>query len=306
MYRYSSLSIFGTQSIISVYAQMRRVPDCIAVGCGLVALLFVAFVLQSDWHEAATARLNLVRLAEQDVQQATTSINPGDSASETPPPAALTQAFETSLIVQDPRFAYVFYATSDEYACSVLVNIYRLRHILRTAYTTIHVLISPTVSPTFVAALEKADALVHIETPPVVSPDSASYYDGCMLKLLALKLHRLTPGLERVLVLDADQLVMQNLDHLFSGLPRVDLAAPRAYWLAKDFLASTFMMIELSDRLWATVRDALESSGSDKYDMDLVNDLLGESELPSSGYATLTQFDRRPSHDAIGRICYAE
>lgn len=77
-------------------------------------------------------------------------------------------------------------------------------------------------------------------------------------------------GLKRVLAFDADQLILKNLDHLFEGLPEVDLAAPRAYWLAKDFLASTFMMINLSDRLWSTVKSALDTVAYNKFDMDLM------------------------------------
>ncbi|GAB1731858.1 hypothetical protein NU195Hw_g5175t1 [Hortaea werneckii] len=185
-------------------------------------------------------------------------------------------------------FAYAFYATSDSYACSALVNIYRLQHELGTKLP-IHMLVSDGVSSPYIQSFEAAGVFVHHEeTPKLKSSIMGSYYEDCLLKLLAFKLHALDPRLKRVLALDSDQLVMQNLDHLFAGLPEVDLAAPRAYWLSRDFLASTFMMISLSDRLWKTVEDALDTIGYDKFDMDLINDLLGDTVMMLSGeYVTL-------------------
>lgn len=117
--------------------------------------------------------------------------------------------------------------------------------------------------------------MVHFEEAPPLSGGNAGYYGDCLLQLLAFKLHRLSPGLKRVLAFDSDQLIMRNLDHLFTGLPAVDLASPRAYWLAKDFLASTFMIIDLSDRLWEAVNSALSSAGYNEFDMDIINNLLG-------------------------------
>ncbi|KAK5674283.1 hypothetical protein LTS10_013021 [Elasticomyces elasticus] len=184
-------------------------------------------------------------------------------------------------------FAYVFYATSDPYACSVLVNIHRLHNVLNSTLP-IHVLASSDVGESYMAAFNAANAIVHIEQAPALKDTGADYYQDCMLKLLAFKMQLLDPSLKRVLAFDSDQLIMRNLDHLFAGLPDVDLAAPRAYWLAKDFLASTFLMINLSNRLWRTVKAALDSIEYNKFDMDLINDLLGDSVMMLSGeYVTL-------------------
>lgn len=185
-------------------------------------------------------------------------------------------------------FAYAFYATSDSYACSALVNVHRLQHGLESKLP-IHMLVSDGVSSPYIQEFEAAGVFVHHEqTPKLKSSMIGSYYEDCLLKLLAFKLHALDPRLKRILALDSDQLVMQNLDHLFAGLPEVDLAAPRAYWLSRDVLASTFMMISLSDRLWKTVEGALDTIGYDKFDMDLINDLLGDIVMMLSGeYVTL-------------------
>ncbi|KAM3414523.1 hypothetical protein BST61_g9682 [Cercospora zeina] len=187
---------------------------------------------------------------------------------------------------QRNKFAYAFYATTDEYACGVLVNLRRLEE-LEVRYP-VHVLLSPSVSESYVKAITAAGAQIHVEDPPPLPAGTTGYYAGCLLKLLAFKLHRISPGVKRVLAFDSDQLIMQNLDPLFTGLPIGSISAPRAYWIAKDFLASTFMMIDLSDRLWNAVSAAVADAGMDEFDMDIVNKLLGgEVTMLSGSYITL-------------------
>lgn len=132
---------------------------------------------------------------------------------------------------------YAFYA----YACSAMVNILRRTSSTPPSQSTCW---SPAASPMstyYVDGFQGAGVTVHVEeTPKLHGRYLSSYYQDCLLKLPAFKLRSLDPpALKRVLAFDSDQLVMKNLDHLFAGLPDVDLAAPRAYWLAKDFLAST-------------------------------------------------------------------
>ncbi|KAK4553259.1 hypothetical protein LTR86_009559 [Recurvomyces mirabilis] len=187
---------------------------------------------------------------------------------------------------QQDGFAYVFYATMNTYACSVLVNIYRLKEL--GSIHPIYILLTPTVSVRYKQAFEDAGATIYIQEAPPLKDNNAGYYQDCMLKLLAFKMQELEPHLKRVMAFDSDQLVMRNLDPLFAGLPDVDLAAPRAYWLAKGFLASTFLIIDLSERLWRPVKSALDSVGYDKFDMDLINDLLGDTVMMLSGeYVTM-------------------
>ncbi|KAK3067252.1 hypothetical protein LTR53_015982, partial [Teratosphaeriaceae sp. CCFEE 6253] len=233
--------------------------------------------------ELEQAKSIQTELADEKNDTAASTHDPQDSGTTDPPSPA-----------EPPSgYAYVFYATADPYACSALVNIHRLRHLLHARHP-IHVLASPTVSFPYIAAFRNAGAVVHIQTPPPLKDSGGGiggglggggYYQDCLLKLLAFKLHRLDPTLTRVLAFDADQLILRNLDALFAGLPPVDLAAPRAYWLAKDFLASTFLLINLSDRLWATVEAAMKSGGQGKgeFDMDLLNEVLGDEVMMLSG-----------------------
>jgi hypothetical protein len=190
----------------------------------------------------------------------------------------------------DDGFAYVFYATTDKYACSVLVNADRLKTQLRSL-VPIHVLVSPSVSSAYIQAFRNAGITVHQEEPPPSATGGGDFYKDSLLKLVAFKLHQLDPGLKRVLVLDSDQLVMKSLDALFYELPLVDLAAPHAYWIDDDTVASTFMVIQLSDRLWEQVSAAMAEdwrSGRTRPDMDLVNDVLGSTAMKLGGeYVTL-------------------
>lgn len=268
----------------------------LATVCGLLTFIVVSvlyawsiFIAPNASHPAAHIDARIDRLVQynqrlqHELERATSEAQHSQHE-----PAAGIEGEPSRL--SDPeaaeKFAYVFYATSNAYACSVLVNIERL-HDLGSALP-IHVLVSPDVGGAYLAAMEDADAVVHVEDPPPLAEGSVGYYKDCLLKLLAFKMHKFAPKLERVLVLDSDQLILKNLDALFEGLPDADLAAPRAYWLAKDFISSTFMMICLSDRLWDTVAAAMQSVQHDVFDMDLVNDLFGDTVLMLGGqYVTV-------------------
>lgn len=277
---------------------MHRPRPQLAIGaaifCSLVLLwLAVPYVSQHDWRarlsdkkkadterDALLAETGRLRGVVEEVEAKLASLKAVEAE------VGKVEASATSASTAK-GFGYVFYATTNTYACSVLVNIHRLRNLFNSSIP-IHVLASSDVGHSYISAFHATGALVHIEQVPPLAGNVAAYYQDCMLKLLAFKMQLLEPSLKRVLAFDSDQLIMRNLDDLFTGLPEVDLAAPRAYWLAKDFLASTFLMITLSDRLWKTVRAALDSVAFNKFDMDLINDLLGDEVMMLSGeYVTL-------------------
>jgi hypothetical protein len=97
-------------------------------------------------------------------------------------------------------------------------------------------------------------------------------------------MHHIDPTLKRVIVLDSDQLILKPLDVLFhtDGLD-VDLAAPRAYWIAKEMFSTAFMVITLSDRSWRKVQTALENIRLEQYDMDIANEVFGDEALMLPG-----------------------
>lgn len=193
----------------------------------------------------------------------------------------------------DAGFAYIFYATSISYACSALVNIHQLQELSSTV--PIHVLASEKMSQAYIDAFTAAGVTVHVEKTPKLPLYPGDYYEDCPLKLVVFKMHKLDPSLKRVLLFDSDQLILKHFDNLFSDIPAVDLAAPRAYWLSSKEagFSSAFMLINLSDRLWEKVNKTFSTSDDfdivkPKADMDVMNDELGDTAMILSGeYVTL-------------------
>lgn len=195
---------------------------------------------------------------------------------------------------EEAGFAYVFYATSVPYACSALVNIHQLRNLGSTV--PIHVLASEKMPKAYIEAFATAGVKTHVEMTPKLPLQHGHYYEDCLLKLVVFKMHKLDPRLKRVLLFDSDQLILKHFDNLFSDIPPVDLAAPRAYWLGAEeaVFSSAFMLINLSDRLWDTVNKTFPTGDGDfggaepKVDMDIMNDVLGDTTTVLSGeYVTL-------------------
>lgn len=182
-------------------------------------------------------------------------------------------------------FAYVFYATQDDYACSVLVNIHRL-NVLHNTLHRIIVLVKPDLPSQYLTAFTAQNATVIPYEPPPLADGDVPYYQDVLLKLVGFRLHQYIPSLKRILILDADQLILQSLDHVFS-LPEVDVAAPRAYWQSEGF-TSAFLLVTLSDRLWGKISTGLSKIEHDVFDMDLVNKLFAKTLLVLPGdYTTL-------------------
>ena len=149
------------------------------------------------------------------------------------------------------------------------------------------VLVSPLLSEAYVDAFHGRNVTVIPHEPPPLADGSVEYYRDVLLKLVSFRLHHVDPSLKRILVLDSDQLILQNLDSMFQ-LPHVNLAVPRAYWISKDSICSAFMLVELSDRLADRMESGLKGILPDEYDMDLVNRLLGEEVMMLPGhYVTL-------------------
>ncbi|KAM0799946.1 alphaN-acetylglucosamine transferase, partial [Usnea florida] len=183
-------------------------------------------------------------------------------------------------------YAYVFYATTAEYACSVTINIDRLNNIFHTKYRII-VLVKPTLGSEYLSNLTAQNATVIPYQPPQLYDHDQSYYTDVLLKLVGFRLHQYIPSLKRVLILDSDQVILQSLDHVFS-LPAVDLAAPRAYWQGSPGFTSAFLLVNLSDRIWSRIEIALQNITHDTFDMDLLNEMFGATAMILPGdYCTL-------------------
>lgn len=183
-------------------------------------------------------------------------------------------------------YAYVFYATEAQYACSVIINIDRLNNLFHTKHRFI-VLVKPTIDSEFLSRFTAQNATVIPYEPPPLYDNDVPYYSDVLLKLIGFRLHQYIPSLKRVLILDSDQIILQSLDHVFS-LPATDLAAPRAYWQGSSGFTSAFLLVSLSDRLWERMDSALKMINDNTFDMDLLNSMFTETVMLLPGdYCTL-------------------
>ncbi|KPM44440.1 hypothetical protein AK830_g2069 [Neonectria ditissima] len=178
--------------------------------------------------------------------------------------------------------AYVFYATQDSYACSVLVNTHLLKMVHHSNHRIV-VFLSKDVSAKYHRSLKALGVEVIKEQPMPLHSNSNDYYRGCLLKLAAFRMHEIDPSLRRLVVLDADQLILRSLDKVFD-LPPADFYAPSAYWIDDSFLSSTIMLIQPNAELWTKIQQTVASLPPHQYDMDVVNALFGDDapRLPGS------------------------
>lgn len=95
---------------------------------------------------------------------------------------------------------------------------------------------------------------------------------------------------DRMIIMDSDQLIMRNLDHLFE-LPPVEIAAPRTYWGNREVplgSTTTLMVARPSKSLWKRMEDAMGTLRVGEYDMDLVQRVFGNEIMTLPGrYCTL-------------------
>lgn len=141
---------------------------------------------------------------------------------------------------------------------------------------------------------------------PPTKKKSTSGWDASITKLRAFELDEY----ERVLHLDSDITLLQNLDELFK-LPPAPIAMPRAYWtdvppgewplsslimLIQPNAAETKQMYEQLQQ-WRLNPDRGEST---TYDTELLNERFGSSALvlPHRPYALLTAEFRKHDHSA--------
>ena len=117
-------------------------------------------------------------------------------------------------------------------------------------------------------------------------------------------MRQLSPGLQRVFALDTDQLILEGSDHLFLRLPKVDVAGPRAYWLAKDYSTITFMSVSLPERLWETLKNVLGTLAYGKFDLNVIDELLSDTVtmwLLKKPHQQFRPFGNRKRHADVSR-----
>ncbi|KAI0409105.1 glucose N-acetyltransferase [Xylaria palmicola] len=202
------------------------------------------------------------------------------------------------------RFAYTQYATNKEYLCnSVMIfeTLYRLKAKAERVMMYPENMMDPTeTDPKSNEAklLVKARDQYGVKLVPVSvqrrSGGDATWAES-FTKLLAFN----QTQYQRVLNVDSDSTILQPMDELFL-MPPCPVAMPRAYWLFPDnkILSSQLMLVQPSETEFDRVMKKIESSGRNDYDMEIVNQLYGDSAmiLPHRPYDLLTGEFRGEDH----------
>ncbi|CAE7147895.1 unnamed protein product [Rhizoctonia solani] len=198
------------------------------------------------------------------------------------------------------KFAYVLYATEKEYLCNCLINFRQLRQ-LNVAAELALIFPAPwidkypsgSVNP-IRRMLDKAQNEYRVNLHPLELWSTGRGDHTWANSLTKLHIFGLT-SYTRIVYLDSDGIVLNNLDHLFLA-PQARIALPRAYWLEEGVLASHIMVITPSDTLMNRVRDTVKATNG--FDMEAINKISASSAmiLPHRRYALLTGEFRKADH----------
>lgn len=203
----------------------------------------------------------------------------------------------------EPRFAYVQYATDKNYLCSAVINFNRL-HRFAADHDQVLVIPNDWLAPK--SKMAKAIEDIRTTNPDLIlrprnlltTSKGESTWHKSLTKFHAFDLTDYT----RILAFDSDSLVLNNMDHYFLA-PLAPVAVPRAYWLGdKDMplgeqvLGSHVMLIEPNKaRYEKIVQEAIESGD---FDMEVLNHMFKDSAmiLPHRRLALLTGEFRASDH----------
>ncbi|KAK5708834.1 hypothetical protein LTR17_020321 [Elasticomyces elasticus] len=197
----------------------------------------------------------------------------------------LTQGIDWS------RYAYAQYVTNSAYLCNAIMIFISLRTLgvcadLLMMHPEDWFAGNDTVSGRLLLqASELGVRLAPVRVQHLEGGDST--WADSFTKLLAFN----QTQYKRVLHLDSDGTVLGLMDELFF-LPSAPVAMPRAYWLEEHtrVLSSQLVLIEPFAKEFDRILDSLQRRTSKQFDMEIVNDLYGDScfVIPHRRYDLLT------------------
>lgn len=192
------------------------------------------------------------------------------------------------------RFAFVFYATEENYAIAVLVFVHLLRGLGMRQDADVLVLHLP-------LAAEILDKMkrVGIATRRVKPFRHVmnGHYRHSFLKLRIFELVEY----DRLIFADADAIPLKSLDYLLSLASAAPIAAARAYWLAQPRWTSALLVVQPSLAQWNRTRPHIETARQTGfYDMDILNHEFAQEieSLPPAAFCLNTEWEdaNRPGH----------
>ncbi|KAJ9416959.1 nucleotide-diphospho-sugar transferase [Fusarium oxysporum] len=199
------------------------------------------------------------------------------------------------------RFAYTQYVTNSEYLCNSLMFFEALKRYGsrpdRVMMVPESMLEPEMVNSSDAYLLNKARDEYNVKLVPITIQTNwagdATWADS-YTKLLAFNQTKYN----RVLSIDSDSLLLQAMDELFF-LPDAPVAMPRAYWISPEkILSSQLMLIQPSETEFSRIMERVQSVKSGEYDMEIVNQLYGDSALifPHRRYDLLSGEFRNDKH----------
>ncbi|OKL62651.1 Glucose N-acetyltransferase 1 [Talaromyces atroroseus] len=218
------------------------------------------------------------------------------------------------------RYAYTQYVVDEAYLCNSVMVFEALD---RVGSRADRILFYPHVWDTVVSnkddrvsqLLNLARERYKVQLEPITveriheyhQSEDYSTWDSSITKLWAFR----ETTYNRILQIDSDVLVLQNLDELFF-LPSAPVAMPRAYWNYPENqkLTSLLVLLEPSYLEWKALMERVQGvtagqletgvneSMHDLYDMELLNDRYGASALvlPHRQYGLVTGEFRTKDH----------
>ncbi|EGG17508.1 hypothetical protein DFA_08504 [Cavenderia fasciculata] len=178
--------------------------------------------------------------------------------------------YDRVLDVTNKALAYAFYVTDDIYYCAAAATAHRLRQ--WTDYDIVFIFITANSYTPGSHITNKLNKLTNIKHKFIDSsiqarfPGQDSTWRDSLNKFYVFTLTEY----DRIIFLDADTVVLRNLDHLFF-IPDCTLASPRAYWLDNQpFFTSLLMVLKPSQHTFDALVKATETSRG--WDMDVLND----------------------------------
>ncbi|KAJ6003617.1 hypothetical protein N7522_006417 [Penicillium canescens] len=192
------------------------------------------------------------------------------------------------------RFAYTQYVTNTAYLCNS-VMLFETLHRLnskpdRVMMYPMEFSLDENDAEPVGRLLRKARDQYNVQLVPIqvqsrISGDAT--WAESFTKLLAFN----QTQYDRVLHLDSDSTILQNLDELFF-MPPCPLGLPRAYWLNPDerVQSTGLLLIQPSHFELRRVMAAINNASLSEYDMEIVNTLYKDSALivPHRPYMILT------------------
>ncbi|KAH8695268.1 alphaN-acetylglucosamine transferase [Talaromyces proteolyticus] len=215
------------------------------------------------------------------------------------------------------RYAYTQYVTDEQFLCNS-VMVFEALH--RLGSRADRILFYPNHWDTYVSGInDRVSQLLvlardkyKVQLEPIAidrlheSLEDQSTWDSSITKLWAFR----ETTYRRILQIDSDVLILQNLDELFF-LPSAPVAMPRAYWDYSNNhqLTSLMLLVEPSYIEYKSMMDKVQAveagqlskdqnEGHALYDMELLNDRFGNSALilPHRQYGLVTGEFRTKDH----------